>query len=101
MRSRKVLLVLVPTTAAVAALAASALASLPPGSSYPWAQPDAALPVATCTQPPASVPITPAPMVNPAVGCSYAWAQPNAAIPVQAGTQPPAWVPIAPAESSP
>lgn len=100
MRSRKVLLVLVPTAAA-ALIAVGAAIGAPPGASYPWVQPGTAAPAATCTQPPASVPIVPVTPAAAVPGCSYEWAQPGA-LPLQAvSTQPPAWVPIAPANSVP
>lgn len=97
MRSRKVLLVLVPTAAAF--LWVTSAAGAPPGASYPWAQPGAALPAATCTQPPAWVPIVPVSTTAPIPGCSYAWAQPGTAAVTDSHAQPPAWVPIVPAEA--
>ncbi|HET7568901.1 MAG TPA: hypothetical protein VFJ91_12990 [Gaiellaceae bacterium] len=89
---------LVPTAAA-ALVAATAAFGAPPGASYPWAQPGTALPTATCTQPPASVPIAPAPAAAP--GCSYEWAQPGTLALQTVSTQPPAWVPIVPAKAGP
>jgi hypothetical protein len=95
MRTRTVLLALVPTLAAAAiAPSASALAT-PPGSDYPWAQPGAAA-RATQVQPPASIPIAPAWQTMMRPGSSYVWAQPGGAgLPVS-HAQPPAWVPIVP-----
>lgn len=100
MRSRKVLLVLVPTAAA-ALVAVTAAIGAPPGASYPWTQPGTAPPAATCTQPPASVPIVPVTPAAPVPGCSYEWAQPGTYALQTAVTQPPAWVPIVPAKAGP
>jgi hypothetical protein len=100
MRPRRVLLVLAPTVA-TAFLAASAAAGAPPGASYPWAQPDTALPTAVCAQPPATVPIVPVTATAPIPGCSYAWAQPGTAAALQDEAQPPAFVPVAAARSVP
>ena len=100
MRSRKVLLVLVPTAAA-ALIAVTAAIGAPPGASYPWVQPGTATPTVTCTQPPASVPIAPVTAAAATPGCAYEWAQPGT-LPLQtAWTQPPAWVPIEPANAGP
>lgn len=100
MRSRRVLLTLVPTAAA-ALIAATAAFGAPPGSSYPWVQPGCAVPVVTCTQPPASVPTAPAVLAGPAPAGSYEWVQPGTSVVQTADAQPPAWVPIAPASSVP
>ena len=101
MRSRKVLLVLVPTAAAAFLAVATALGA-PPGATYPWAQPGTATPVGQCTQPPASVPIVPVTPAATTRGCDYAWAQPGTTPPTASWTQPPASVPIVvPAKTGP
>ncbi len=92
MRTRRVLLVLVPTAAALAAAASAA--GLPPGSGYPWGQPGSASVSADCTQPPTWVPIVCA-ATTPGLTTSYAWAQPGTASAPAEGAQPPASVPIA------
>jgi hypothetical protein len=91
MRIRTVLLMAAPAVAAgVAAAGAFATAPpAPPGADYPWAQPNAALPTESCTQPS----IRTAFVVPTVPTCSYAWAQPGTA-PVSADwAQPPASVP--------
>lgn len=59
MRTGKVLLTLVPAAAAAIVAASAFAAAAPPGANYPWAQPNAALPAAIDTQPPAWVAILP------------------------------------------
>jgi hypothetical protein len=100
MRIRTVLLVVAPA-AAVCVAAAGAFASTPPaplGADYPWAQPGTVLPVTSCTQPPASVPIVSVTTTATVPGCSYEWAQPGTAAVSTVGTQP-AWVPVGPGEA--
>ena len=100
MRIRTVLLVAAPAAAAgvVASGAFASAVPAPPGADYQWAQPGAAVPVSTCTQP--SVPIAPVRVVTAVPGCSYDWAQPGAASRTTNGAQPPAWVPIAPVQDT-
>jgi|GEM_PF-1185578 len=101
MRIRTVLLVAAPAAAAgvVASGAFASAVPAPPGADYQWAQPGAALPASTCTQPAASVPIAPVTVVS-VPSCSYAWAQPGTAAPATTAAQPPDWVPLAPGDDT-
>ena len=95
MRTRTVLLALVPTLAAAAVAPSAAAFVKPPGSDYPWAQPGTAA-RATLLQPPARIPIAPAWQTTARPGSSYVWAQPGAAVVRVSHAQPPAWMPIVP-----
>ena len=62
--------------------------ALPPGSSYPWAEPGCAPVTSEYTQPPAWISVAPTVAVPP--GSDYAWAQPGCAIVTTPFAQPPA-----------
>ena len=90
MRSRKALLWLVPSAAALAVAFPAFAGNAPPGAAFPWGQPGTAEKTADCTQPPPSIPIV---CENPIPGSSYAWTQPGTAPVVAQSAQPPAWIP--------
>jgi len=90
---RKVLLALPAPLIVVFALAGGGSSAPLPGATYGWNQPGCAPVVVPCAQPPANIPIAPAPVVVTVPGSSYVWAQPGTA-PVNApSSQPPTWVP--------
>jgi hypothetical protein len=64
-----------------------------PGADYLWVQRGTALVNNPHAQPPARIPIGPAPAFHPV--SAYHWAQPGTTPVVTAHTQPPALVPIA------